>query len=698
VAAAVIGLLLGVALLAGPGRPAAAASGVRVTVSTLTPAVATSGSTLQVAGTVTNGGNQVVKGAAVRLRLSSTRLNSRAELAAVIAGRVSSRDGEVIVESSLSDLPPGGSAPFDLRPQLDKVAALTGFGVYVLGVEVVGTRGSGTGRVAITRTLLPWVPGTGDFRPTGFSWIWPLVAAPVRMADGTFADDSLATELAPGGRLDRLLTAGGRLEQGAAVTWAIDPDLVETVADMADRNGYLVQTPQGGTVPGGGSVLAQRWLDGLRAATAGADVLALPYADPDLAGLVHHGRPSDVAQARSTGSKVLSGLLPAASSLDNVAWPVDGYVDRDTLSALARTGVTATVLDGRALPPTIDLSYTPSGRAKLSSGAGPVAGLLADPGLTDLLGPLRQERTNPVLAAQRVVAETAMITSELPSTGTARTIVVMPPRRWAPSQQFLDQLTTVAQAPWAAPVGLRSLAGTAPPEVDRGRLHYPAAERRAELPESYLRSLDVMQGSISNFAAILTDRTQLVPGLDSSVRRLESSWWRGREARSNRRFREQDYLNTLRDMVHVQAGSFTFGSRSGTIPLTLVNELPQEVRVVLRLEPEIPRLRLREVVVPPIGPKQKIQVEVPATAVAGGPVTVEATLHTPSGALYGQPVLLRVNVTQIGAVALVITLVAAAVLFLAAGFRVVRRVRTSRRDRPGPGEPAPSDESAEVPA
>jgi hypothetical protein len=89
---------------------------------------------------------------------------------------------------------------------------------------------------------------------------------------------------------------------------------------------------------------------------------------------------------------------------------------------------------------------------------------------------------------------------------------------------------------------------------------------------------------------------------------------------------------------------------------------------------------------------------------------VEATLHTVSGEPYGQPVLLHVNVTQIGAVALVITVGAAVVLFVAAGLRVARRVRAARRDGPGgpggpgddppddPGQPDPSDEPADVTA
>ncbi len=707
--AGVLGALavLLVTLAVGATPPGAvAAGGVKVAVTSLFPGVAAPGTTLTVAGTVTNRGDQVVRDVAIRLRLSATHLNSRAELAAVIAGQAASRDGEVLLEAPLVDLAPGGSTPFTLHQALSDVPWLTEFGVYVLGIEVVGTRGSSTGRVSITRTLLPWVPDPPDISPTGFSWVWPLVEAPMRQADGRFVDDSLAADLAIGGRLDRLVQAGARLADGAGVTWAIDPDLIETVADMADENGYLVARGDA-SVPGGGGALAQQWLDRLRTATAGADVLALPYADPDVAALVRNGQPRHVAQARRIGADSLSALLPSASVIDDIAWPLDGYLDRDTVDSLGRAGVSAAVLDGRALPTTVDdLAYTPSGRAQLRSSSGRMAALLADPGLVDLLARSRATAAAPVLSAQRVLAETAMITAELPSTGTARTIVAMPPRRWDPPQEFLNQLDDLAPAAWAAPVSLRELAAAEPPEVDRGRLHYPRAERRAELPVDYLRALDAQHGRIDNFAGVLTDPDQLVPGtstplipgMESSLRRLESSWWRGREdPRRIRLDRDKDYLKIQRGSVAVQPGSFTFGSKSGMIPLTLVNDLPQEVVVVLRLEPLTPRLKLGAVEPQTIGPKQKVQVNVPATAIAGGPVVVVATLHTRDGAPYGQPVQLRVNVTQIGTVALVITVSAAVVLFLAAGVRVVRRLRAARRTGPpGPDEPAPADETTEV--
>lgn len=658
-----------------PASPAAAATDpAAITLDTLSPALPTAGTDLLVAGEVTNTGRQELRNVEVRLRLSDTRLNSRAELAAVAEGLTTSRDGEVVVSRSLPDLAAGESTRFDLTRPTDELDALTGFGVYVLGVEVLASRNTGFGRVAIVRTQLPWVPAQQDFRPTGFTWLWPVVSRPTRLADGSFADDSLAGEMEAGGRLSRLVTAGDGLQQAAAVTWAVDPALLDEAADMAD--GYDVRAPDGSLVPGGGTALAARWLEQLRTATSGRPVLALPYGDPDLTAVMRAGLTGDVARSRELGESTLRARLPDAAPVADTAWPVDGYVNRETLATLRRSGVTTVVLDGRAVPTEIDLSYTPSGRAHVPSRAGRLAGVLGEPGLADLL---RRRGTDPLLGAQRFLAETAMITSELPSTGTARTIVVTPPRRWDPDQAYLDRLVEVTtQAPWAAPVGLGDLVASEPPEVDREPLQYPAEQRQLELPASYLSALEGMHTSINVFSGILTDRTQLVPELNRSVLQLESTWWRGRETRSNRLKTERDYLADLRGLVRVQPGNFTFSSRRGTIPLTVANGLEQEVVVALRLVPQTPRLRIEPVESITIGPQTKLQVEVPATAVASGPVLVEATLHTQGGVVYGLPVLLRITITQYGTVAIYITVAAAAVLFLTAGIRVLRRVLGTR--------------------
>src|SRR5207342_693136 len=133
-------------------------------------------------------------------------------------------------------------------------------------------------------------------------------------------------------------------------------------------------------------------------------------------------------------------------------------------------------------------------------------------------------------------------------------------------------------------------------------------------------------------------------------------------------FREQSIVADQLGSIHVEPGSYTFGSKSGQIPLTISNGVDQEVIVVLRLEPRQPRIRLAP---PPnpihIGPGRKKQVPINATAVAGGDVVIDATLHTRGGtALPPGPVPLSIRITQFGTVALFITGGAAGVLFLAA--------------------------------
>lgn len=670
-----IGLLLVAALLLPLGAlaqaPAAGATAASLSVDTLDPAVLTPGGQLRVAGQLGNTGRQELRDVEVRLRLSSTRLGSRAELAAVAAGETTSRDGEVVLSRSLPDLGAGAVERFDLTVAADDLEALTAFGVYVLGVEVLASRSAGFGRVALVRTMLPWVPGDERLVPTGVTWLWPLVGRPARLADGSFTDDSLASDIGPDGRLSRLLTTGAALSPGAAVTWVVDPELIAAVTDMAD--GYRVRAADGRLVPGGASGLAVRWLEQLRAATAGAPVIPLAYGDVDVTGLTRAGLEVDVNRAFTLGRATVTEALPGAEVLADTAWPEGGYASRAALAALRRTGAGSVVLDGRAVPPAIDLSYTPSGRAHVPTREGRLDGLLAEPGLADLLA---TRGDAPLIDAQRFVAETAMIAAELPS-GPGRSVLVMPPRRWDPDPAYLDRVVgATSGAPWVRAVPLRELAAAPPPEVDRAAVVYPRVQRLAELPRSYLTALRAMRESSAVFAEILTDRTAYLPELERSTLLLASGWWRTRPVRVNRLARERGYLADLRAQVSISPASYTFSSRRGTIALTVANGLEQPVTVALRLVPQTPRLQLAATRTQRIGPGQKVQLGVEATAVAAGPVVVDASLRTPAGSAYGQPVQLRISITEYGTVALYITIGAAAVLFLAAGVRVLRRVLT----------------------
>ncbi len=213
------------------------------------------------------------------------------------------------VTASLPTLAPGEQAPFTLQVPLP--AQLPGPGVYVVGVDVLATLPDGLRVfVAAARTTVAFDVPPRPALPVAL--LWPLAADPSLLPDGRLVDDSVAAQLAPGGRLDTLVSAPG----AAPVTWVVDPDLLSTTAAM--RDGYDTVDPPG---PGTGAGDASRF----DAALAGvlrptSDVRRLPTADPDVGGLVSSGW--DAGRCRPTGGStpprstptVLRGCRPRCST------------------------------------------------------------------------------------------------------------------------------------------------------------------------------------------------------------------------------------------------------------------------------------------------------------------------------------------------------------------------------------------------
>jgi hypothetical protein len=665
---------------AGTATRAVTAPLASVAVTTLDPVIGRPGGALTVSGTV-RGGRERLRDVHVALRLSQTPVNSRAELAGVASGLTTGKDGDVVRDEAIADLPIDATAPFTLTRPLRQLSALQDFGVYVLSVEVTARHRTGEGQVAILRTFLPWVPRKQAFQPTGFALLWPLAGEPSRQANGRYEDDRLAGEMAPTGRLGRLTAAGGLLGQRLPLSWAIDGDLVDSAADMS--GGYRAAGTSAAATEAG-ALLAQGWLQQVRTATTGHDVLPLPYADPDLPALRRSGLLDDIAVSSTTSAAAIAGVLDRDEISTDLSWPSDGVVDRRTLTQVRTSGAEAVVLAGATQPTRLQLDYTPTGRSTARTRAGTMTSLVADSGLTTLLA---DGGTQPLLAAQRFVAETAMITAELPSAGGSRVVLAAPPTRWDPPQAFLDRLVTgLSDATWLTGTSLDEMRASSPGEVERRPVRYPPGARRAELPRAYLSAVRSQHARIDLYGKVIDGRdprrTAVLSNLDKSVLRLESTWWHGRDnVRVNRISDDQRTLSNVLGSIRVQPGSYTLGSKSGSLPLTISNGTNRAIVVTLRLEPRNRRLRLTVPDQPlRIAAHRKRQVDVGASAVAAGPVVVDATLHATDGSpLATAPVQLAIRVTQLGTVALIITLSAAGVLFLAAGVRIVRRARAARR-------------------
>jgi hypothetical protein len=546
--------------------------------------------------------------------------------------------------------------------------------VHPLRIEVRGRVGSRSSRraVATVDTFVQWWPRSTA--PTRIAWVWPLVGDSGLGADGVFADERLAEELAPAGRLGELLSVGVAATPTTPVTWAVDPALVAAARRL--QRGYRVRADDD-TTKGTGGAAAEAWLGAARAALAdpASPVLALPYGDVDLVALVRQGREEVVAAAYEQRRATLAAAdIPFDPRL---AWPPDSALDRPTLDVIEDAGASIVVLADSALPPEDVPSYTPTASVALGTRPGAATAVASD-GVLDRILVDPPAEGGERLAVQRFLAETAMITLERPSS--SRDVVVTPPRDWAPRREYArDLLRLSAGVPWLEPVTLPAVAARTPDPVSRF-LDYPSAARARELPAPYLAELAAQRERAGRFRSILPqDAETTVPEtVEEAVLRAASAAWRddlagGRSLLAG----AQALLDRQFGRVRVSTGGVVImTSDTGRIPLTVVNDLPHAVLVRVQVDAR-GRLALdRDDTVPEVIPPGTRQLEIRGRAVQAGEFTVVVRLLTPDGGrLPGSDAVLRVRSTAYGRLAIVLIGGAGGVLVVASVVRLIRRRR-----------------------
>ena len=180
-------------------------------------------------------------------------------------------DHYVSITNERTAFPAGASRDLTLRATLAELGFGSKTAAYPIGIRVLGRdQPTATTQVVGQERTFAVFPGDTDVLP-----VTPVVvldAAPTKIADSLFADESLAAQLA--GRLDLLLAAA---ERGEA-SYLVDPALLDEVADLAD--GYTVRIGAAET-PGTGGALASAWLARYRALPPAHGARTL-FASPDL--------------------------------------------------------------------------------------------------------------------------------------------------------------------------------------------------------------------------------------------------------------------------------------------------------------------------------------------------------------------------------------------------------------------------------
>jgi len=679
-----------------------------VSVDSLTPSAPTDGDTLTVSGTVLNKGKQAVTAAHVDLRVGQ-RLTTRSGIDDVAARTdyVSGADGTEIGGKYVEKFPkiaPGVAQPFTISVPVDELD-LGQDGVYQIGVSLSGETAAEPYEqvLGIQRTFLPWQPEEADTR-TRTTYLWPLISTvhmtaetgPGEQQTPVFLNEDLTEEISPGGRLEQMVSLGKDLD----ITWVIDPDLLASVDAMIGS--YGIHNADGTSTPGTGQAVAKHWLAELQDAVVGKEVVALPFADPDLASIAHKGKNvtgilNHLKNATDVAASTVATILHTTPSTD-FAWPASGAVDPSIIKIATSAGADKVIVRSDSLKETGDLPYTPSAARPVGGGT---TAVVADMRLSTAFQGDMTNAGSSTLSVQKFLAQSLTATLQ---TKKQRTVVVAPQRMPSASQAqtMAEAITDLQNSNWSQPQDLTATADTKPdPGANTKVPSYPAALRKQELPESAFTDIATTQETLDKFKIILTDKTRVETPFGRAINREMSTSWRGSSAAKGFRDGVASYLDKLTQQVKLIYKSETkLSGGSATIPVTVQNNLVQPVdNLVLRVTSKNPtRLKIgnddyqEQSVAVSGGHSQSVKFTTSSNA--NGPITVTAQLYTKDGQEYGDAVSFEVRVTEFTAMAMLV-IGGGFLLLVLAGLRMyTQRKRAAARRAEEPGN-EPEDEATE---
>ncbi|MFF3722705.1 DUF6049 family protein [Streptomyces erythrochromogenes] len=703
-----------------PQAEAAQASSVDVQLVSMAPSAPVKGDTLTIEGTVVNTGSETITDAHVGLRVGPalTDRSSIDETADRNGFRAGTDPGEIDSAHAvkIASLPSKITQNFTLTVPVNKLE-LDKDGVYQLGVSLSGVTESRPSEqvLGIKRTFLPWQPEAAAKR-SQLTYVWPLISATRVTAETgsdelqtpVFLDDSLSEELKPGGRLEQMVTLGKDLP----VTWVIDPDLLYTVDAMT--KGYRVRGANGKSVQGKNKAVAEQWLSSLEAAVQGKKVVALPFADPDLASLAHHGKDvsgtlGQLRPATDKAKNAVQTVLHVPASTD-FSWPVNGAIDPSIVNVATSAGAHNVLTRSDSLVESGALGYTPSAARPI--GAGTTA-VVADAELSTAFEGDMLNAGPSTLAVQRFLAHSLAL--NLQKTEEQRNFVVAPQRMPSVSQarSMAAAIRGLQGGRWTQPADLEAAAAAKPDPGAAtqvpGAGQYPEDLRKQELPVSAFEKIRTTQNTLDHFKVILAAPDRVVIPFGNTINREMSTSWRGRpdEARLYRD-QVQEYLIGLTEKVKVIPKSdATLSGHSATIPVSVQNSLVQDVHdLVLRVKSANPsRLMFgksgqAEQQVTVQGDHTQT-VKFPANATASGPVEVTAQLFTKDGIPYGKERRFTVEATEITPTVMlviaggVLLLVLAGIKMYASRKRVAARAAAEESTQPSDESPDTEPQSTE---
>jgi hypothetical protein len=566
-------------------------------------------------------------------------------------------------------------------------------------------------QLGVAATYLPafYPEGFGqNVIPVRVSWLWPLLDRPHRLtSDTVFTDDDLAAELAPDGRLDRALQVVENVGDSIPLTLVVDPEVLDEIWVMAHKP-YQVRD---GTnlIAGTGKDAAAAWLDRLRntlSTDTQVEVELTPFADPNVQAITAAGRTWRTSLPSTAMAQEVSDALGGRALDSTLAWPAKGAIDRTTLAALDKDGVSTVVLNSSAVTPRLAKGAVPAGLARLRTGGTDVAAALTSSTLERFVARNLTASDGTSSTLPQLLSELAVRAAQEPDVKHA--VVLSAPRYVDPDvTAAVETIRETSNSKFAKPIALRAavLPGALLPTNRSGLAPVPSSAANVSDP-----AFDAATNAAVNLPAIrsmLDTKHDLaarafVQSLPIAIQRAESAAWAD-ETQAGAAGGYADELNRTVDdtisgvrIVQPSSRSYTLASNNSPLPITIDNELPYAVNVQISINtipPKLPGFSTSRIGVQHVDSKQKRTVKIPTTIERSGRIRITAVLLPPNGTKQlGGTQELTVRSTALGTVGVIITITAGIALALALLVRFGRRLRSRRANGAEPLPPVQVDE------
>jgi hypothetical protein len=469
-------------------------------------------------------------------------------------------------------------------------------------------------------------------------------------------------------------------------------DLVESNARVTElaQLGEVIAAPLTASVP---PVVAAALADDpslearLQSALAGDEVLALPESELDPSSAVAAGQEEAFTRELREGEDTLRRVLPATATR-RVAWLTTEPLSTGGASMLRDLGVQLVVVPFD-LYVALDSNYSAAIRADFSdptlllagglSGGGELPLTIVDP-ISELLETDRDDDATPTEVAVHLFAD--LMAMRLQLGPNARSFMLATPDLGIPDPDVLAVIERfVAEHPDVDFQTLSFVPGTTGPFLINGeqvRVTFP--ETAGPDITNRVHVIDLVRLHMEHVATMLPTDDPRPPRWRTELEALISTGIDDAEV-TRRLARIERQLITIEEAIEPPAPfTFTLAGEASTITLRFGNTSATQLRIGVRVSGPSRLAFPQPDTEVTLEPGVITDVTIPIEARSNGTSEVSVEVHTPSGAVIGEPIVLTARVNALSGLGQLLT--GAALLVLATWwFSHFRRTRREHRQR-----------------